>query len=108
MYRTDNSLLLGDALAATVAVRTLTLLGASFEVLPEKLAGHPALRGRNVMRFGSLSDSHEVALDLSQQLFQSATILPFQTRWSQIRRPVLLALKFFAPNAAPMVIRTPC
>lgn len=69
MYRTDNSLLLGDALAATVAVRTLTLLGASFEVLPEKLAGHPALRGRNVMRFGSPSDSHEVALDLSRAAF---------------------------------------
>jgi hypothetical protein len=69
MYPTDNSLLLGDALAATVAIRTLTSLGASFEVMPEKLAGHPALKRRNIMRFGSPSDSREIALDLSRAAF---------------------------------------
>ncbi len=69
MYRTSNSLLLGDALAAANAVRMLTAMGASFELLPEKVAGHIALRGRNVMRFGSSSDSREVARELSRAAF---------------------------------------
>jgi len=69
MYRTNNSLLLGDATAVALAVKTLTLLGSSFELLPEKVAGHIALRGRNVMRFGSASDSSEVARELARAAF---------------------------------------
>jgi hypothetical protein len=64
MWRTNNSMLLGDVLSVTTAIRTLMRGGASFEVVPEKMAGRLALRGRNVMRFGSVADSREVSLDL--------------------------------------------
>jgi hypothetical protein len=66
MWRTNNSMLLGDALAAAIGTRTLSQLGASFELLPEKSAGRVALRGRNIFRFGSPTDTKEVALDLAR------------------------------------------
>lgn len=97
MYRTNNSLLLGDAIAAALAVKTLTLLGASFELLPEKVAGHIVLRGRNVMRFGSASDSSEVARELARAAFtirydpsipdEVITDKPVGTPGAQVFRP---------------------
>ena len=69
MWRTTNSTLLGVTLGVAGAVRTLASLGASFEVIPEKVAGQLALRGRNIMRFGSPLDSSEIAFDLSRVPF---------------------------------------
>lgn len=69
MWRTNNSMLMGDVLAATLAVRTLAQAGASMEVMPEKMAGVAVLRGRNVMRFGSPEDTRGVAFSLSKAPF---------------------------------------
>lgn len=69
MWRTNNSMLLGDAMAGALAVSTLSSLGASFEVLPEKMAGPVALKGRNIMRFGSPTDSRDIALELKRARF---------------------------------------
>jgi hypothetical protein len=69
MWRTRNSTLLGVTLGVSQAVRTLAAFGASFEVIPEKAVGHTALRGRNIMRFGSPLDSEEIAFDLSRVPF---------------------------------------
>jgi hypothetical protein len=61
MHPVDNSVQFGHAEAATVAATTLTLLGASYQILPERSAPAPALRGHNVILIADPQNSNEAA-----------------------------------------------
>jgi hypothetical protein len=61
MHPVDNSVQFGHAEAATVVATTLTLMGASYEILPERSAPAPALRGHNVILIADPQNSNEAA-----------------------------------------------
>jgi hypothetical protein len=61
MHPVDNSVQFGHAEAATVAATTLALLGVPYQVLPERSAPAPALRGRNVILIADPQNSNEAA-----------------------------------------------
>jgi hypothetical protein len=61
MHPVDNSVQFGHAEAATVAATTLTLLGNSYQILPERSAPAPALRGHNVILIADPQNSNEAA-----------------------------------------------
>jgi hypothetical protein len=56
---TPNSLLWGDALGMVTVGRILTLAGVTWEVVPNRVAGGPVLRKRNVILFGRPEYSRE-------------------------------------------------
>lgn len=66
LFPTQNSLGVGDAIAATVAVRTLANAGASFQVLPERLVPFAATRKRNAIIIGSPEDSESISKRLAR------------------------------------------
>jgi hypothetical protein len=57
---TDNVLGVGTMNAVVTAATTLRSLGASYQVLPERVATLSALRGRNAMLFGAPVDSEAI------------------------------------------------
>lgn len=57
---TNNSVGLGDALGASAVSKTLSLAGASFQVVPEKVVPLAAMRKRNVVLLGGSSDAQSV------------------------------------------------
>lgn len=61
MHPVDNSVQFGHADAATDAATTLTLLGVPYQILPERSAPAPALRGRNVILIADPQNSNEAA-----------------------------------------------
>ncbi len=69
MQSTVNDALLGDALAASAAVRVLSGAGEAVQVLPENGMRPMALRGRNSLLIGSPSYSHLAARLLANMPF---------------------------------------
>jgi hypothetical protein len=61
MHPVDNSVQFGHAQAITVAATTLTLMGAPYQILPERSAPAPALRGHNVILIADPQNSNEAA-----------------------------------------------
>ncbi len=60
MVPSDNSPFFGDVYGAMIAVRTLTMAGASFQFLPERVAPAATLLSRNVVLFGAPQFSEAV------------------------------------------------
>ena len=52
---------LGHSQAVAIAATTLSLLGASYQILPERSASAPALRGRNVVLIADTQNSNNAA-----------------------------------------------
>src|SRR5450759_1407337 len=61
---TDNVLGVGTMNAVVVAVNTLKAMGASYQILPERVATISALRGRNAILFGAPVDSEAITRTL--------------------------------------------
>jgi hypothetical protein len=61
MHPVDNSVQLGHSQAVAIAATTLSLLGASYQILPERSASAPALRGRNVVLIADPQNSNNAA-----------------------------------------------
>ena len=61
MHPVDNSVQFGHAETATIAATTLTLMGTAYQILPERSAPAPALRGRNVVLIADPQNSNEAA-----------------------------------------------
>src|SRR5262249_25289861 len=57
---TDNVLGVGTMNSVVTAATTLKSLGASYQILPERVATLSALRGRNAMLFGAPVDSEAI------------------------------------------------
>lgn len=66
MLPTHNSPLWGDAVGALTVARVLAGAGAPIEVMPERVAPYPAMRGRNVIILGSPEYSPAAARLLEQ------------------------------------------
>jgi hypothetical protein len=66
MHPVDNSVQLGHAETAVIAGTTLTLMGASYQILPERSASAPALRGRSVVLIADPQNSNTAARRLEQ------------------------------------------
>jgi hypothetical protein len=66
MHPVDNSVQFGHAEAASIAATTLTLMGASYQILPERSASAPALRGRSVVLIADPQNSNTAARRLEQ------------------------------------------
>jgi hypothetical protein len=64
MIFTDNVLGVGTMNAVVIATNTLRSFGSTYQVLPERAATIPALRGRNVMLFGAPVDSEAISKTL--------------------------------------------
>lgn len=58
----DNMLAVGTMNAALICANTLRGFGASFQLLPERVASVSALRGRNAILLGAAVDSEAVAV----------------------------------------------
>jgi hypothetical protein len=61
MHPVDNSVQLGHAETAAIATANLSLFGASYQILPERSAPTPALRGRSVILIGDPQNSNTAA-----------------------------------------------
>ena len=61
MHPVDNSVQLGHSQTVAIAAATLSLMGASFQILPERSASAPALRGRNVILIADPQNSSTAA-----------------------------------------------
>jgi hypothetical protein len=61
MHPVDNSVQFGHAEAAIIASTTLSALGASYQILPERSAPAPALRAHNVILIADPQNSNEAA-----------------------------------------------
>jgi hypothetical protein len=61
MHPVDNSVQMGHAESLAIASTTLSLMGRSFQVLPERSASAPALRGRSVILIADPQNSTIVA-----------------------------------------------
>jgi hypothetical protein len=69
MHPVDNSVQFGHAEAVTMAATTLAQMGAAYQILPERSAPPPALRGHNVILIADPQNSNEAA-----QLLQSTPV----------------------------------
>lgn len=69
MLPTINSPLWGDAVGALTAVQTLSVAGATFQVLPERVVSIPSMRGKNIILFGTPEYSEAVAHLLQRGVF---------------------------------------
>jgi hypothetical protein len=65
----DNSASMGHMLGVVAAVKLLTTVGASYQVLPERTAPLVSFRGRNVLLIGSPEDSLAVTSSLENMPF---------------------------------------
>jgi hypothetical protein len=63
MHPVDNSVQMGHAESVAIASSTLSLMGRSFQILPERSTSAPALRGRSVILIGDPQNS-EIAASL--------------------------------------------
>lgn len=61
MHPVDNSVQLGHAETTAIAATTLSLMGASYQILPERSAPAPALRGRSVVLIADPQNSNTAA-----------------------------------------------
>jgi len=61
MHPVDNSVQLGHAETAAIATATLSLLGTPYQILPERSAPTPALRGRSAILIGDPQNSSAAA-----------------------------------------------
>ena len=61
MHPVDNSVQLGHSLTVAIAASTLSQLGANYQILPERSASAPALRGRNVILIADPQNSNTAA-----------------------------------------------
>ena len=61
MHPVDNSVQLGHAETAAIAAANLSLLGAPYQILPERSAPSPALRGRSVILIADPQNSNTAA-----------------------------------------------
>ena len=61
MHPVDNSVQLGHAETAAIAAANLSLMGASYQILPERSAPTPALRGRSVILVADPQNSNTAA-----------------------------------------------
>ena len=80
MHPVDNSVQLGHAETAAIAATTLTLMGTSYEILPERSASAPALRGRSVVLIGDPQNSNTAA----QRLEQTPVTLVFDPAFQDV------------------------
>lgn len=71
-YATGNSCLLGDAFAAVLGAQTLSRLGVSYQVVPERTVRLPGLRGTNVLLFGNPEYSPAIATLLANGAYSIA------------------------------------
>ena len=65
MHPVDNSVQMGHAESVAIAAATLSLLGRSYQILPERSASAPALRGRSVILIGDPQNSITAANKLA-------------------------------------------
>jgi len=65
MHPVDNSVQLGHAEALALATNTLSLMGVPYQMLPERSASAPALRGRSAILIADPQFSNTVAQQLS-------------------------------------------
>jgi hypothetical protein len=61
MHPVDNSVQMGHAESIAIASSTLSLMGRSFQILPERSASAPALRGRSVILIADPQNSTTAA-----------------------------------------------
>jgi hypothetical protein len=61
MHPVDNSVQLGHSQSVVIAAATLSLMGASYQILPERSASAPALRGRNAILIADPQNSNSAA-----------------------------------------------
>ena len=61
MHPVDNSVQLGHADSAAIAAANLSLLGVPYQILPERSAPTPALRGRSVILIADPQNSNTAA-----------------------------------------------
>lgn len=61
MHPVDNSVQLGHSITIAVAATTLSQMGATYQILPERSASAPALRGRNVILIADPQNSNTAA-----------------------------------------------
>jgi hypothetical protein len=80
MHPVDNSVQFGHAEAATVAATTLTLMGVPYQILPERSAPAPALRGRNVVLIADPQNSNEAA----ERLDKTPVTLVFDPNYQDV------------------------
>jgi len=64
MHPVDNSVQLGHAETVAIASANLSLMDASYQILPERSASAPALRGRSVILVGDPQNSNTAAQKL--------------------------------------------
>jgi len=57
MHPVDNSVQMGHAESVAIAAATLSLMGRSYQILPERSTSAPALRGRSVVLIGDPQNS---------------------------------------------------
>lgn len=57
LHNANNAMNMGLVLGVVDATRLLNSLGASYQILPERIAPLPSFRGRNVLLLGSPEDS---------------------------------------------------
>ncbi len=65
LFGTQNSVGLGDAIAATTAVKLLAEAGSSFQAMADRLVPYAATRQRNAMFVGLPADSEAIARGLA-------------------------------------------
>jgi hypothetical protein len=80
MHPVDNSVQFGHAAATTVAATTLALMGATYQILPERSAPAPALRGHNVILIADPQNSNEAA----QRLEKTPVTLAFDAEQKDV------------------------
>jgi hypothetical protein len=61
MHPVDNSVQLGHAESATIVAANLSLIGAGYQILPERSAPEAALRGRSVILIADPQNSNAAA-----------------------------------------------
>jgi hypothetical protein len=66
MHPVDNSVQFGHAAAANLVATTLGLMGVPYQILPERSAPAPALRGHNVVLIADPQNSNEAAQRLEK------------------------------------------
>ena len=80
MHPVDNSVQLGHAEATAIAATTLSAMGASYQVLPERSAPTPALRGRSVVLIADPLNSNTAA----QRMERTPVTLVFDPAYQDV------------------------
>ena len=80
MHPADNSVQFGHAEASTVIATTLTLMGLPYQILPERSAPPPALRGHNVV----LIADPQYSLEAAQRLASTPVTLAFDPQQQDV------------------------